>query len=138
MQAEVASARERVTLDAPPAPVSLSVDVGLMERVLVNLLRNALDAASEGRVRLRWRPDDDQVVFWVEDSGPGIDPDVRDRLFEPFFTTKAVGDGTGLGLAVVHSIVEEHGGTVEVGDSPLGGASFRVTLPQRPDAERLR
>lgn len=123
---------DRLELDAPEASVSLSVDVGLMERVLVNLLRNALEAAPAGPVRLRWDAGEDHVVFSVEDDGPGIDPEMRSRLFEPFFTTKEVGEGTGLGLAVAHGIVEEHGGTIEVGESPLGGAQFRVRLPKTP------
>lgn len=116
----------------PEMPVSLSVDVGLMERVLVNLLRNAREAAPDGTVRLAWAQDGEDVVFTVSDSGPGIDPEVKPRLFEPFFTTKGVGKGTGLGLAVVHGIVEEHGGTVDVEESPLGGACFRVRLPRTP------
>jgi len=128
---------ERLELDAPNTAASLPVDVGLMERVLVNLLRNALEASPDGPVRLRWRDTEDHVVFSVEDGGPGIDPEVKPRLFEPFFTTKEVGEGTGLGLAVAHGIVEEHGGTIEVGESPLGGASFHVRLPKTPSPEEL-
>ena len=135
VQADVPEADELIERDGPDRTVSLSVDVGLMERVLVNLLRNALEAAPDGPVRIRWREIDDEVGFWVEDGGSGIDAEVQPRLFEPFFTTKAVGEGTGLGLAVVHSVVEEHGGRIEVGDSALGGACFRVTLPQTPGPE---
>lgn len=118
----------------PDTPVSLSVDVGLMERALINLLRNACEAAPDGTVQLRWEEDDGHVVFSVADSGPGIDPEVKPRLFEPFFTTKGVGEGTGLGLAVVHGIVEEHDGTVEVDESALGGACFRIRIPKRPSS----
>lgn len=117
---------------SPDRPLSLAVDVGLMERVLVNLLNNALDVAPDGTVRLRWHRDEDHIVFTVEDSGPGIDPDVRPRVFEPFFTTKGVDEGTGLGLAVAHGIVEEHGGTIDLDDSPLGGARFRIRIPRTP------
>jgi len=123
---------ERVEVQPPDATVSLSVDVGLAERVLVNLLQNAIEAAPDGTIRLAWEQKETDVVFRVEDSGPGIDPEVKPRLFEPFFTTKEVGEGTGLGLAVAHGIVEEHGGTVEVSESALGGACFRVHLPQSP------
>lgn len=124
-----------IECDAPETSVSLSVDVGLMERALANLLRNALEAAPEGLVRLSWTADSDQVVFAVEDSGPGLDPEIKSRLFEPFFTTKQVGEGTGLGLAVAHGIVEEHEGSIEVDGSPLGGACFRIRLPKSPPAE---
>lgn len=123
---------DRVEVQPPDASVALSVDVGLAERVLVNLLQNAIEAAPDGTIRLAWEQKETDVVFRVEDSGPGIDPEVKPRLFEPFFTTKEVGEGTGLGLAVAHGIVEEHGGTVEVSESALGGACFRVRLPQSP------
>lgn len=126
---------DRLELSAPDAPVSLPVDVGLMERALANLLENALEASPDGPVRLSWHADEDHVVFSVEDGGPGIDPDVKPRLFEPFFTTKEVGEGTGLGLAVAHGIAEEHGGTIEMGESTLGGACFRVRLPKTPPSE---
>jgi CheY-like chemotaxis protein len=65
----------------------------------------------------------------VTDTGPGIQPEFRDRIFDPYFTTKAEGEGTGLGLAVARSIVQNHGGAIEVLDRPGQGASFRVLLP---------
>src|SRR5262249_53070733 len=70
-------------------------------------------------------------AFWVRvtDEGPGIAPENLAHLFDPFFTTKPVGEGTGLGLAVVHAIVQEHGGRVTVANEPGGGASFTVFLP---------
>lgn len=114
----------------PKPPPQLSVDPVLMERVLVNLLKNAKEATPEGRVRLSWFSNEENVGFVVEDDGPGIEEDHKSRLFEPFFTTKKVGEGTGLGLAVVHGIVEEHGGRVEVGTSELGGAAFTITIPR--------
>jgi signal transduction histidine kinase len=69
------------------------------------------------------------VVFTVDDAGPGVSSDVAQRIFEPFFTTRA--QGTGLGLALVHSIAELHGGKLQLDPlpSPLGGARFFLTIP---------
>lgn len=130
IRAEIPDVDSLLEIDNPEGAPTFSVDPGLLERVLVNLLRNAIDAAPDGVVRLAWQETDKDVVFCVEDSGPGIDPEIHSRLFEPFFTTKSVGEGTGLGLAVVHGIVEEHGGHVAVEESELGGACFRITIPQ--------
>jgi len=94
----------------------------------MNLAINALDATpGGGRVHLEARSDGREILFLVDDSGPGIAPDARDRLFEPFFTTKPT--GSGLGLAIVHAIVSQHGGSIQVDSSPLGGARFAVRLP---------
>ena len=64
----------------------------------------------------------------LDDSGPGLSPDVKARLFEPFFTTKEVGEGTGLGLAITYGIVKAHGGTIEASNRDEGGARFVITL----------
>jgi signal transduction histidine kinase len=71
---------------------------------------------------------DDGVELVVADEGPGIPPEVRDRLFEPFFTTKP--NGTGLGLAIVHSLVDQHGGRVWADRGETGGAAFHIRLPR--------
>lgn len=113
----------------PCAPVWL--DRPRLEQALENLLLNAVQAA-HSRVRLGWRLDDARLGLVVEDDGPGIDPTIRERLFEPFFTTKPVGGGTGLGLSVAHAAVSEHGGSLEVDRSPLGGARFTLDLPREP------
>ncbi|MFP3947297.1 MAG: ATP-binding protein [Longimicrobiales bacterium] len=112
-----------------PAPV-LEVDPGAMEQALGNVLKNALHAA-RSRVDIGWFRDEDrrEEGFFVADDGPGVDPDLVDRIFEPFFTTKATGEGTGLGLAVVHGIVDDHGGRVELGSGSPQGARFRIVLP---------
>jgi signal transduction histidine kinase len=74
----------------------------------------------------------EQVSFRIEDSGPGIDEEVRSRLFEPFFTTRPAGEGTGLGLAVCEQIVTAAGGTIACIPSRLGGAAFEVCFTLQP------
>jgi two-component system, NtrC family, sensor kinase len=106
-----------------------SADPVRLEQVLVNLLRNAIQSGSRVFVRLGWKAEKEHMTFTVEDDGPGIPDEIRHRLFEPFFTTKSVGTGTGLGLAVVHGIVKDHGGMVHIGQSELGGACIAVRLP---------
>jgi signal transduction histidine kinase len=69
------------------------------------------------------------VIITVSDNGPGIPPEVTDRIFSPFFTTKP--QGSGLGLAIVRKIVDAHDGRIDVGERPGGGTVFRVTLPFR-------
>lgn len=106
-----------------------------IEQALVNLLRNALQAAPGKPVTLRWRQEGEHVLFEVEDQGPGIPEAIRDKLFEPFFTTKAVGQGTGLGLAVVHGIAGEHGGNIALVPTQQG-ALFRLKFPANPPNRR--
>jgi two-component system nitrogen regulation sensor histidine kinase NtrY len=102
-------------------------------QVVTNLLQNALDACStvaHPRLRVEVRPEGtESVVIRLTDNGPGVAPEMRDRLFEPYATTKAA--GTGLGLAIVHRIVVEHAGEITYEDAPGGGAEFCVALPVR-------
>jgi signal transduction histidine kinase len=70
-----------------------------------------------------------EVVIEVTDTGSGISEADAARVFDPFFTTKAAGEGSGLGLSVAHSIVTDHGGTIEARSRPGGGTTFRVVLP---------
>lgn len=105
------------------------MDAMRVQQALSNLLRNAVQSSPNGHIRLSWDRQQDGVHFFVEDDGFGVPPDIRPKLFEPFFTTKPVGKGTGLGLAVVHTVAEEHGGSVEVGESEMGGACFDLLIP---------
>ncbi len=96
---------------------------------IANLLENALDHAGEGArlgIIVRARADG-WLHIVIEDDGPGIEDSLRDRIFDPFFTTRE--RGTGLGLAVVQTVVLEHGGRVSAGRSSLGGARFDLLLP---------
>jgi signal transduction histidine kinase len=115
--------------------VSALCDRMLLRNVLANLVENAVQAAEaagrapEVRIAVVPSPADRGARLTVDDNGPGVPADVRERIFDPYFTSKE--HGTGLGLAIVRKIVLDHGGDVHVDDapSPLGGARLVVTLP---------
>ncbi len=102
-----------------------------LNQVFMNLLTNAAQALGDkGRIIIRTEQQDGKVIITIADDGPGISPDILPRIFDPFFTTKDVGEGSGLGLSIVHGIVERHGGTISVSSDLGKGTSFTVTLPQ--------
>ncbi|HYW07349.1 MAG TPA: ATP-binding protein, partial [Longimicrobium sp.] len=109
---------------------------GQVEQVVMNLVVNAEQAMEQlsggGRLELRTRRVGDGAELDVADTGPGIAPEHLERIFDPFFTTKAPGEGTGLGLALIHRIVTEHGGHVRVASAPGEGTTFTVDLPLAP------
>jgi len=124
---------------APDLP-EITADASQLHQVLVNLVVNAIQAMPEGgRLTLSTAASDDSVTLVVEDTGTGMPEDVKKKLFIPFFTTKDVGQGVGLGLAVVHGIVAGHRGTIGVHSEPGHGARFEVTLPVKgpPDKEEV-
>lgn len=110
-------------------------DARVMSRATINLLRNAIRYAKQ-RVELRVAACDDGYVLHVDDDGPGIPAEARDRVFEPFTRLDESRDrttgGFGLGLAIVQRAAQWHGGQVVVTASPLGGASFALSWPSRP------
>jgi PAS domain S-box-containing protein len=111
---------------------AIDLDAIQLKQVLLNLVQNAVQALqgterSDGRVQVSVTRDANQVIFTVDDNGPGVPRDERQRIFTPFYTTKD--HGTGLGLAIAHTVVSLHGGSLTVDDAPLGGARFRVTIP---------
>lgn len=100
-----------------------------LNQVWTNLIDNAIDALDgKGRILLRTRLQDSQVIVEIEDNGPGIPPEVRQKLFYPFFTTKPVGKGTGLGLNISYQIIQKHGGDIQVFSQP-GQTRFEIRLP---------
>ncbi len=148
-----------IHLDTPDDPVVVDGHLDALERVVRNLVSNALEAQAlpgggrdrhgtslrtgngEGRddvppppdrapVRIRLRPDGDWAVITVDDDGPGIAPELLDRIWEPDFTTRR--RGTGLGLPLVRQAVRTHGGEVTAENRPEGGARFQVRLPLAP------
>jgi len=118
-----------ITLHEERAPQIIG-DVDQLQQVTLNLVRNALNATPPGgTITLRIAPRGGFVELAVRDSGPGIEEPTRAQLFEPFFTTRALDGGTGLGLAVVRSIIDEHGASIEVVSAPGQGAEFVVRFP---------
>jgi signal transduction histidine kinase len=109
---------------------------GDMNHVFMNVIDNALRAVGpRGTIEVRGSAANGCYVVTVGDSGPGIEPAFLTAIFEPFWTTRPAGEGTGLGLSIARQIVEEHGGSISAGASPLGGALFTIQLPLR-DAQR--
>lgn len=101
-----------------------------IKQVALNLLTNASQAIKgNGVITLRTGHEGERIWFEVSDTGCGIPPEHRDRLFEPFFTTKPIGEGTGLGLALSFSIVQKHGGQIDINSEVGQGSTFRVWLP---------
>ncbi|MEM9490213.1 MAG: HAMP domain-containing sensor histidine kinase, partial [Myxococcota bacterium] len=106
---------------------------GRLTQAVVNLLVNAAQAIPEsGRVTVTTYMRDNRAHLAIRDTGIGMSREVQDRIFQPFFTTKGVGEGTGLGLAMVQQIVNEHGGTITVQSTPGVGTCFTISLPLAP------
>lgn len=108
------------------------LDDSQFQQVVLNMLINAGEAMPQGGVlsiRTRFDPSTDSVCIAFSDTGLGIPPESLGRVFDPFFTSKEVGKGTGLGLAVSHGIVQQHGGTIEVESMIDQGTTFTITLP---------
>jgi signal transduction histidine kinase len=120
---------------APQLP-QIDADKNQLNQVVLNLVENARDAISQradGHIIVSTRRGDagDRAMLLVEDNGPGIPGDLKDKVFAPYFTTKHAKGGTGLGLAIVHRIVSDHGGRITVADTLGGGARFAIELPLR-------
>jgi signal transduction histidine kinase len=114
----------------------LTIHGSELNQVWTNLLANAIDALGDrGTITLRTTRDADCVLVDITDTGPGIPPDIQDRVFEPFFTTKEVGHGTGLGLDTARRIVQDrHAGSLTF-DTGEQGTTFHVWLPFDRPAE---
>ncbi len=100
---------------------------------VINVLSNAVDSAAHGgrHVWLKVSHDEHWVTVQVDDDGPGVAEEDRERIFEPFFTTKPLGAGTGLGLWLTKQVLTDHGGEIRVESPPAGGARVKLTLPRR-------
>lgn len=146
-----------------PDELSFLVDKQRLQQVFLNLLKNAIESiADEGTITIRARHqtaidkaednneiynylkyrgkctlEDDTVDIEIADTGSGMPPDVAAKIFDPFFTTKDVGKGSGLGLSIVHEIIEEHNGCIAVDSMPGVGTRFFIRLPARLAVKEL-
>jgi len=129
MEPQLRSRRVLVVRTLPRSPVMVMGDPLRLEQVIVNLMRNAVDATAAinaPQIDLILT-EGETITLTVRDNGPGI-PDI-DRIFEPFHTTKGPGEGVGLGLAISSGIIADHGGRLTAQNLPGGGAAFDITLP---------
>ncbi|MDF3129514.1 hybrid sensor histidine kinase/response regulator [Kiritimatiellaeota bacterium B1221] len=111
--------------------VEIQADTLQLHRTIINLLSNAIDAVSpdDGEVTLKTEMLSNGIGIEISDNGPGIPPELTQKVFEPYFTTKEEGKGTGLGLFISQRIVERHGGTLRLQNSSEKGACFQIELP---------
>ncbi len=118
----------RMTTQVEPETLELAMDAELLDQALINLVRNALEALRDtpsGHIALfACRESDGRIAISVADNGPGIPADQREKIFVPFFTTKR--QGSGIGLTLVRQIAAAHGASVDVTETPSGGATFRI------------
>jgi two-component system C4-dicarboxylate transport sensor histidine kinase DctB len=125
----------RVEVEVRPADLAVMADDATISSVLVNLMRNAIDAMHDSPSRLlrvTARVEGERAIVSVDDTGPGIRADILARLFEPFVSSKPSGSGLGLGLVISAQLVRAFGGTLRARNRDQGGASFVVDLPSAP------
>ena len=125
---DAANHKVAIRFDAPEVLPDVAIDPDRMRQVILNLCLNGLEAMPDGgELFLSLHPEPDALRLEIRDTGVGIAPDALPHIFDPYFTTK--GQGTGLGLATVHKIMEAHGGSISVTSEPGQGAVFRLLLP---------
>jgi signal transduction histidine kinase len=127
---EIATRGVKIEFDSTPPTVKLHMNPQRLSRVFYNVVFNAVDVMPEGgTIRMRFTETDNEVITEIQDSGPGISPEIADRLFEPF-ATFGKPRGTGLGLSISQRIMNEHKGSISGRNRPEGGAVFTLTLPK--------
>lgn len=125
----------RLEVDLQTLGQTVFVEPHLLQQVVFNLINNACQAMKDpGRLTVTTRSEGKLVIVEIEDTGPGIPPEIQRRIFEPFFTTKKEGHGTGLGLSMSKSIIEKFGGTIQFHNVEPHGSCFTIELP-RKDSE---
>lgn len=122
--------KNKVILETTDNNIYFSGNAGQIQQVLVNLLTNAIHATPEGKcIYIRVSKNEEHVVIVIEDEGVGMPKDVLDKIFTPFFTTKPPGEGTGLGMSISMTIIEEHGGTIDISSNPGKGTCVTAFFP---------
>lgn len=122
--------KNSATIDLAAIPDSvLKVDIKRLELALVNVLRNGLQAAAS-RVVISAEPNDDGLVMIIDDDGPGLPGEMKDKALQPFETDKPQGKGTGLGLTIVKHVLNDHGGELSLTNNPSGGCRVTLQLPE--------
>jgi PAS domain S-box-containing protein len=129
---QLSASRVRVCWQPPAQPVWVRGDAALLQQLVTNLALNAANAMSErgGTLSVSLVPSDDQVLLEVTDTGSGIRSVDLPKVFDPFFTTMPTGKGTGLGLSISYSIVQEHGGKIDIASTEGVGTTVTVVLPR--------
>jgi len=114
-------------LGLPPVEITFLADPDLLQQILLNLLQNAMAATDQGgRIEMGADRHGESIRLWVKDSGCGMSPETKEQMFDPFFTTKK--SGTGLGLAVVHQIITQHHGALQVESTPGQGTKIEISF----------
>jgi PAS domain S-box-containing protein len=129
--------QQTIALDLDRGIPKTGADPGALRQLFLNIIMNSFYYIdTKGRITVQTSHSADpfggrQISISVSDNGRGIDKEIIGRIFDPFFTTKPAGEGTGLGLSICHSIVSEHGGTIDVKSAPGSGTTFTIKLPVR-------
>ena len=130
IESRCAKQRIEIVKELDESIPEIYADSAQLHQVLVNLMVNAIQAMPDGgELRVKTVLEEGQIMLTVEDTGVGMSDEVMKKAFLPFFTTKDVGEGTGLGLSVVHGIVTSHGGTISLRSEEGKGSTFEIRLP---------
>ena len=129
LESDASTKAIHIVLENEPPAGLFRFDARRLGRVFHNLVNNAKDFLDEGgQIFLRFKTGDGEILIEIEDTGPGIAPEIADKLFQPF-TTHGKAHGTGLGLSICKKIIEDHGGKISARSEPNRGAIFCFTLP---------
>lgn len=131
LQSEVSLKTAQLSLENDPPDIKFQFDPRRLRRVIVNLINNAVDMMPDGgQIVLRFQSSADEITTEIQDTGPGIAPEIANKLFEAFVTFGKA-HGTGLGLSICKKIIDDHGGSISARNAPGRGAIFSFTLPIR-------